>query len=207
MRFNRHLKEDVRIPPDKLIDVLESKCMPYLKDVRKSIDKLNHFLFRGMKGASKNYFLKDVRQDRKPLDSPEAWHNDLGAGLKRKFGVDGRKQGLFCEMLPMSQYGTPYIVFPVGKYFCIWSDTIEDAAEWEPDAIYDYGGEGMQKAVDFHVDKLMKTYHKGDVNDAIKGVDYNSKGPRTEITVITKQYYAVSLDYQAYIEKWIKDEI
>lgn len=212
MRFRQHLNEAVT-PHDlrpEWKDLLIKNCMPFLKDTKKRIKRTNHFLYRGITGASgKSFFEKNVRQDRRPLDSEQRWHEDFGAGFKRKFGVDARKQGLFCEIIPVYQYGYPYIVIPQGNYYCIWSDTIQDAAEWVPDAIYGYGGhpDAVYDAITKHVDKLMKTYHKGDLGKAILGVEGSQGGYRTEITVICKKYYAIGEEHTMYLEGFIANEI
>lgn len=212
MRFRQHINEQVT--PYDFTDeqkaLLLKNCKPFLKDTKKRINDGVKFLYRGMTGTGGNSFIeKTVRQDRRPLDSDVRFHNDFGAGFKRKFGVDARKQGVFTEIVEVHQYGYPYIVIPQGSYYCIWSDTIQDAVEWAPDAIYDYGGEpaALKKAVDTHIDKLLKTYHKGDVNKAIKGVENSKGGWRTEIVVICKKYYAIGGRHKMYLEGLIRNEV
>jgi hypothetical protein len=216
MRFRQHINEEVSKfdLTDKQKDLLFKNCKPFLKDVKKRLKNTNHFLYRGITDSrGMPWIEKNVRQDRRPLDSEQQWHDDFGAGFKRKFGVNARSQGLFTEMIKSYQYGSPYIVIPKGSYYCIWSDTIQDAAEWAPDAIYQYGESGsygessVQKSIDKHVDKLMKTYHKGSVDKAIAGVESSKGGYRTEVTIICKSYYAVDNSRYMYLEGFIGNEI
>ena len=210
MRFKQHIVEtldDNKDMPQENYDLLRKKCMPFLKDVKKRINKTNHFLFRGLTGSGgRSFFEKVVRRDRRPLDSGQEWHADLGAGFKRKFGIDARAKGLFASILPSNQFGYPFIIIPQGKYYCLWSDTITDATEWIPDGIYGFGGDHMQSMIDKHVDKLMTTYKKGDVNKCIQAID-SSPSLRTEVTVITTFYYAIGQRHEPYLEQWIKNEI
>ena len=100
-------------------------CKPFLKDFYNG-DRTK-FMYSG-RSKDIEHFVGTVRTDRKPKDTHIDLHNDLDDTFKKKFGVKPRSNSLFCsgDENIVYEYGTPYIIFPIGQYKFLWSTLIED---------------------------------------------------------------------------------
>jgi len=200
------------IPSDVALTLerVAEHCKPFIKDIKKMKGKKYRFLYRGMIGPRKDAQLYTTRKDRRPRDSDPRWHKDFGAGSVRKFGINIREQTVFTSFIPIYQYGIPYFVFPLYNYKCIWSSYVDDLAEWQPYVLYaqfdddDLPKEKVQKSIDKHVDKMMKTYNKGTVAQASKGIVSGNGAIKTEVSLVCDQYYALKRDiYDKYLNRWL----
>ena len=102
-------------------------CQPWLSQCG------GEFAYRGMRLSAstvEDVLLgkKPVRTDRNPADTPKELHAliveifnnlEIPANRHNSMFVNGRE-------MEVGQYGTPYIVFPIGEFHYTWSNVIED---------------------------------------------------------------------------------
>ncbi len=78
---------------------------------------------------SESIFMLKVNKQRKPTDSPQWLHDALNENIEAKTGIAFRSKSVF--VVPSadiaSNYGMPYIVFPIGDYDYAWSTILLDA--------------------------------------------------------------------------------
>lgn len=107
---------------------------------------------------------KKVRKDRKPRDTPEDIHEWADNWFYENFGIRARSNTMFCtsEASKTKQYGELYIVFPIGNFEIIWSHRLKDLyTEWMVT-------KGLEFWKDYFLTSFAKTYHKGNLQKAIK---------------------------------------
>lgn len=166
-------------------DRIKSDCKPWLSAIRKCH---NRVLFRGVRGKDQDkdlHFAKTVRQTRKPLDTSRAVSDILDDNFEKAFGWRPRSQSMFAvkDYSVAQAYGTPYMVFPVGKFRFLWSFEIPDlygGIQRYPELI----GEDEEAA---EAVEAMKKWYTEDPKDLCKAL--HSGG---EIMVGAKYYRAVS---------------
>lgn len=134
---------------------IEKDCKPWLNEIRHG-NSGGQLVYRGIKTAKGDFELRDVRKDRYPKDTSIEWHNALDDAFKSHFGWKARSEGLFVSHNKTADsYGDVYIVFPVGKYRYLWSESYDDlysyvsdyefspsddtVREWERDWENEYG--------------------------------------------------------------------
>lgn len=109
----------------ELVSPIMKNCQPFLKDIAKG--RYLDFLYSGRK-ITQDFFERGVRSDRKPTDTHMAIHNDLNKAFERRFGYPARSHSVFTtgSMSDAEQYGTPYAIFPLGKYKFLWHPDVGD---------------------------------------------------------------------------------
>lgn len=129
MRLIHFLNEDSRLG-SLISDTIE------IKDTKKKIHKeckpwltasKGYTIWRGMKAPS--YGGKfTVRKARKPLDTPLDVHKEFDKIFKKHFGWKSRSEGLLTtgDKKVAGSYGTPYKIFPIGKFRFVWSENVHD---------------------------------------------------------------------------------
>lgn len=102
----------------------KEECYTALQDTKKNAYT---FLYSGRR-SSDTIIRKEVRKNRRPMDTPDEIHDLLNDEFKNKFGVKARSQSIFA--VPegdVTFYGEPFFLFPVGKkYMYIWSEHVKD---------------------------------------------------------------------------------
>lgn len=114
---------------DNIIKILEEDCKEFLKELS-SFEDID-LLFRGCRHANdvdNGIWQKQSESDRFPKDTSKDISNTFNKYFKQKLGVELRKVGTFASKSPdiASDYGTPYLFFPIGKYKYYWSYYTED---------------------------------------------------------------------------------
>lgn len=181
-KFKNYVNEE--LDEEKLVQLLKP-CKPFINDWKKT----NSFgcLYSGRRGATKKWFEKKVRKDRKPLSTPVEIHNIIDKRFQEAFGIKARSQTVFCvsDINTAKEYGVPYYIFPKGKYEIIWSNTIDDLytnlTEWiafhEPELKdmpvlerLNKDFESHKKYFDYLKNKfpVKKLYQKGNLKQALK---------------------------------------
>jgi hypothetical protein len=112
----------------KIKKLIRKDCGPWLSAIKGCQHKA---AFRGVSNTDilKDLtFIKAIRQNRKPKDTNRADHIALDNGFEKAFGWRPRSQAMFIinDYSVAQAYGTPYLVFPVGKFKFIWSNHISD---------------------------------------------------------------------------------
>lgn len=111
-------------------DFIEKNCEQFLKDINYNV--ANYQLYRGSYNFQDRYLngvgVVTVRQDRKPLDTRREIHDKLNK-VFADLGFSGnRSNTIFCtgKYKQASNYGSVWMVFPIGEYSVIWSKDNDD---------------------------------------------------------------------------------
>lgn len=201
MRFYNYINE-YRDGLEKWKSLIKDKCKPYLKLVKGS-DRL---LFSGRKNE-KPVIMKQVRQNRKPVDTPLEVHELLDNQFKDKFGIRARSNSIFCYFKNInmvgsdsSAYGDPYYIFPIGKFKTIWSPHIQDLFDeiqtiFEHKYFGDFDKRNWSNIREEYREEFlefleMKNYPLRYTDKPIKGM----RSENTEVMVNCKEYIAVKTD-------------
>ena len=201
MRYNNYLTEhnayNKSLTPE-IIKELEKVSPVYIDSLKKLSKKTyNIHLFRGTEDRG-DYFIRDVRQDRRPKDSDIRWHNSLDDAFFKKWGIRPRSQSLFCEFGIPEGYSRVYVVLPIGDYTLVSSTMVFDAYGRQPSEVKDY----KQEAVN-----LVKLYKKNTSVGYIKNLVYMSGKKHTEVMMVCKSYLALHTWYQGDIWRWLHGEL
>lgn len=114
---------------EEIISILEDECKEFLDEVKES--KVGP-IFRGAKNIDDTYTkglgVKGSRIDRAPLDTRKNVSEILDNCFEEKFGLKLRSSGVFASKLPTvaSDYGRPYLFFPIGDYEYFWNTDVKD---------------------------------------------------------------------------------
>jgi len=203
MRLVRHLNESYQATPEQIEEmfkVLQKDCAPFLQELRKS--RKAGYLYRGLKRGLKIYpktALEDltVRKNRKPSDIPKNVHNYIGSEMKRKFGWNARTEGVFAtsSFMTASEFGIPYLFFPVGKLKFVYSPQIKDllgslerhgVIEWKMGKFWPVYGALSKDKMEDEIDYVIKDYTDKNLANAIS--------MRSEIVFNCNKYYLTDKD-------------
>jgi len=185
---------------DELAATILQNCKPYLALTNALSTPVPHWLYRGMSEPPITrmgvglLFPHNVRQDRKPRDTPPMIHKMIDDWLAKRFGWHPRSGGLFCSASPSSaqDFGTPCVIFPTGKFDYLWSENIVDMTSQV------YGIVGIQSRSDMLAMNYTPWQQK--INDRLEagGWHYNedfdlymSTFTQYEMTLNCQSYYAV----------------
>jgi len=118
-----------------IIKMVYTECMPFIKELTNG--KYCRKLMYSGRNESKNVIKKQVRTDRKPLNTHPLFHKLLDDIFYDLFKIKARSNAIFCNGYESitSDYGTTYSIFPIGKFKYVWSpfigDLYEDEDEYE----------------------------------------------------------------------------
>lgn len=107
------------------IPKIQQECKPFLKDIKNAAGTL--FRADG-KSAGRPVWKKTIRKNRIPSDTDVDVSEGIDDLFYKKFGWKPRSQGLFCwpHFFDRGVVARMWMVFPVGNYKYIWSDTVDD---------------------------------------------------------------------------------
>ena len=200
MKFYRYITENKTD-----FNKIENDGKPFLDDLRK-IKKPPSLLYSGRK-SSEDFISRKVRKNRKPKNTPERIHNWLDKWFEYKFGIKARSKSLMADNKKAiaSTYGTPYIIFPVGKYKIIWSEEVPDlyddiklqVPKEEIEEVLDKEPREVEN-LDNSLIEILETYKENNLKKAL------SIGETSfEIMLICDHYYGIntnSIDKDELIE-------
>lgn len=135
MKIKDIINEDVEA--DKALAVINKYCQPYLSEVG-GIDNalFKTPLYRGLTSfLHSDVAVADVKQDRRPLDTPLVVHDMINSWFYKKTGIYFRSTAAFCTGSWSVAHGFTKndgpvaIVLPIGNYHYCWSKTYRDAYE------------------------------------------------------------------------------
>jgi hypothetical protein len=197
MKFKTYLNEE---SSEEIKSLIEKDCQPFLKNW----DNLGiGLLYTGRKVYISAISKSQVRKDRKPKDTPEEIHKLLDDWFYKKFGVRSRSNAVFATKNydVAKDYGTPFLIFPIGKYTAISSDRIDDLYnEIERLFYYSFGlifnnnrlnsisNEDMERFKDRIIDMLKSSNYK-------KGLQIHDN----EQMITCKEYYLVNEKHTNYL--------
>jgi len=115
MRFYNYLSEDIE---NDLYTKLKERCIPYLQEMQRN----NYLPLYSGRDSKIPFFIKRIRKDRKPLDTPEGVHNLFNKYFKEKFGYNLRNESIFLTMNRAFArgYGDIHVIFPTGRNYEIY---------------------------------------------------------------------------------------
>jgi len=190
MRLQQYITEGVSVKYDDIYDII-----PLIKrDCKKWINESNgQFAFRGMK--NKPLFIKhDVRKNRKPKDTSKSQHELMDNVMNDKFGWHPRSEGLFCsgDMMSTTDYGVPYMIFPIGDYRYVWNPKVKDSF-LDTSNFSSWWVQLLSIAIEdkflnkFIMEKSTKKMLKGYIDTGLS----NALRRDNEVMVECKEYYAI----------------
>jgi len=194
MRLKQYITENNDIDlngvyTDLFNDIMK-QCKPFMKEWLPIYKKQHDFLYRGME--AKDFGIKNVRKNRKPMSTSRYAHTMLNKVFKDKFGWYARSNSIFCTGSDddAGTYGDLYVIFPIGKYKYLWSPKIEDLTI----SIYQFGdivqtgtnytdmfNKELIKDNENTVEKLIKTYKTTNLDKALES--------NNEIMINAHRYY------------------
>lgn len=135
MRFKELIENNAhRVRPTKNIDQNEisdfiiKNCQPWIEATN-----LDYPIYRGIREvrgdtSNKVSFVKRVRVNRKPKDSRPALHHAYNILLDHVGSYANRTNSLFVtgSRAAASEFGTVYMVFPIGNFNYTWSPYFTD---------------------------------------------------------------------------------
>jgi hypothetical protein len=183
----------------EIIFILENECKQFLDEVKEG--KVTP-IFRGVKnvddGNTKGLYIKSSRIDRAPLDTREDVSYILDNFFEEKFGVRLRSTGVFTSKFPTvaSDYGRPYLFFPIGDYKYFWNTDIKDL----------YGDIEQKGYYYYDESDWMYNYGPGKLGDwCYNGLDYGNnivtaikkvKEDNTDLSNKSSEYVQKLLDWE-----------
>ncbi len=158
MRLYNYLNEE------KSIDKIRRLSEPFFKEFGDAY-KNDNFIWRGHNSVIDNFKTKKRRKGRKPRALSIKKHEYLNKISKELFGWNVRSEGVFCGYYGLAtEWGTPYIFIPLGKYRYIWTTEYPDIYE-----LYDsFLDDDIKKRL-YH---LYKENYK--TNDLSKAIEQNA---------------------------------
>ena len=106
--------------------MVKKRCQPFLQAIDGNVIK--YPMYRGLDGEAAPIVTKKMHlTNRYPKNTDQEVHDKINWFFKRKFGHPYRN-GLFCtgDVGFATDYGTLYIVFPIGKFEYLWSLEVND---------------------------------------------------------------------------------
>jgi hypothetical protein len=211
---------------DKIVDILERDCKPFLDEV--TSNNLG-IIFRGARPHTDeevdnlDLYKKTVRTDRKALDSNAYVMKVFDDVFEKKFGVRPRSSGVFTSksFYNVSAYGIRYIFIPIGEYSYYWNPKSIDLFtkirfnNWYKE----FSKSDTIKAPEPHKPGIIRRFYNFITNNNLESEVYSSmqklvngyksndlnKNTNQEIMFICKQYYLLDAgwleQYKQYIEK------
>jgi hypothetical protein len=205
MKFKNYLNESIDI--NDIISLIEKDCKPFINDWKKHISRQYHkWLMSGRKNRVV-FEKKQVRQDRRPKDLPMELHNFIDVWFQKKLGVKARSKSIFTSFNPnlADQYGTLHLIFPIGKYKAISSESIYDIYELYEGAIQyiDYAVEEWSYLNDDEKNTVFKM-----INDELHNGEYTDDLTfhNNEIMVVCKEVYIVNSKYHKELLEYFMEQ-
>lgn len=113
MKFYNYLNESTT--SHEIMDILSNKCKPFLRKMKE--ERMSTFVYSGRE-RSEDFFIGQIRKDRKPLHTPKKVHNLLDKLFEQYHGIKLRSKSLFCTINSNDaiNYGILYLIFPIDKF-------------------------------------------------------------------------------------------
>ncbi len=204
MRLEKHLNESpVNASFEEILTILWDKCQQILKHYTKNRQwQTDDLLWSGRKN-NQDYFIKDVRKDRKPVDIEDEVHTEFDNAFNRKFGWKARSNALFVtgDWTQSINYGTAFMIFPMGHYRFVYSPSIYDAYRATIsldsfDVWKEKNDDGTKEEWMNGYDDVVRSYTNKDIHKAIIS--------NNEIMLNAKKYMAIDKQYQFKLLEWFK---
>ena len=162
---------------DKFIEDVRKKCKPTLR----VMNKTGYYFNRIEMSTFGQYFKKETRRDRKPLDTIDEYHEAMDGWFLKNYGWRARSENsLFVYGRKIKD---DYYVFPIGKFKFVWSSRVKDpTGVFQLDSPYDAT----------YNDELIKFLKRSNYSD--KNIIAAIKSGN-EIMIQCKEYYGMLWTY------------
>lgn len=191
---------------------IKQNCQPYLKLNKDAM--ISRSLYRGVKppggfsvtgAGDANFIRKDIRlTDRRPSDMDEDIYEFFNKYFTEMYGAPFRN-AMFASGSSgdAADYGAVYVIFPIGEFQYLWSDTIEDLYT-ELHKLYDEhpidGYDILQKqealALGSELHNDLYDYVTSYQTDELEKAILSSH----EIMIRAQSYYGIHIDVQYNLE-------
>jgi len=166
---------------NKIWNMIEKDCKPFLKEARKGKD----FLWRGAYHGNVTIKKLSLRKERRPRFIPKELHEWLDKKLKELFGWKPRSEGLFTgSHYITSRFGLARMVFPIGKFKYIALDNINLKLLYRYYDEFVMVHEIKEKAIKKAIYDIIKKYKTKGLSKYLQMSEY-------ECIVNCKNYYSV----------------
>jgi hypothetical protein len=157
------------VPKDMLVDMLKSQCMPFIDELGGFSVLADYPLWRGTSHVTFTH-TAPVRKDRIPLNTPQLQSSWIDGWFADTFGFRPRSQGVFLSgnKAIASQYGSPFVVVPVGELKYVWSPKVKDLFD---DLVHSFGTKNLAELSQPEIIDFMESsdYHSDRLLDGVKG--------------------------------------
>ena len=196
MRFKQFLNEDPDEDIDNIVNTIKKDCKPFITDWKKL--KSDSFLYSGRKDFVIGLGKRQVREDRKPRDTPPFIHKVADDWFFKKFGVRSRSNAVFTtfDYYSADYYGKPFYVFPIGKYTAVSSPVIEDlfnAIQYKYNYLFDDEYKKILSEA-IYTSSLTKEEIQKKIEALLNSGNYSKKLTvhKNEVMITCKNYYILS---------------
>jgi hypothetical protein len=123
--------EEYEVVANEIYNIIMDDCSDYIKEYPRHRTTP---LLRGQDLDNEKYNIFNIRQGRKPVDTPMRIHN-MFVDIFKKVGIDARRDNsIFASgsWKQIKQYGEPGVVYPLNGYKYSWSSEVIDLfKQWE----------------------------------------------------------------------------
>lgn len=127
MRLQEMLMELAAPDPRRVAKFIDKHCYRWLSETRGGLS----VVYRGVKsstylaspGIAKAVFIKRIRSNRLPADTPATWTKTMDMAIHSVGGVADRTNSAFVSGHEdeAATYGKPYVFIPIGPFHYTWS--------------------------------------------------------------------------------------
>lgn len=189
---------------EEAVKIFHDECKPFQKEIGFNNRFDFDLLYRGMKNKP-NFFIGNIRPDRRPTDTPVSIHEFIDNWFYKKFGVRFRSNAMFATKNSFSAatYGASYIVFPIGEFKYCYSNDIEDVYVDMLDMISsdDFLNFTEEEKDDYFDELTKKIENSNYTNQNLK----TTENANSEIMINCKTYLAIKPELYAEFVKIYKE--
>lgn len=123
MRWEQ-LNEAKAPTPRGVLNFIKKNCKPYISE---NPNWMDNPMYRGIDDYD-DVLIKTIRTDRRPLDTDAFLHTIYNNALQKAGFTAIRTNSMFCtgRKSIANQYGSVYVIFPIGNFTYTWSYTYPD---------------------------------------------------------------------------------
>jgi hypothetical protein len=206
MRFTNYINEE-NTDNSNLIPFIVDNCKPYL-DISTSRGKEPLWLYSGRK-KKVDSFIGEVHKQREPRDTSKDMHILFDKLFYEVYGIKPRSQSLFCtgSLIVAGTYGTPYTIFPIGKFRYIWNPNFPDLYHRTRSVLIQKSGIRTKEVL---TKEVFQNYIP-DIKKLIESYSFNKNWDKavksnSEVMILCDKYLAVSLELSSGIREYFKTE-
>jgi hypothetical protein len=176
---------------EDLAAILKAQC----SDIIAAYQKAGDPIYRGIKGATDQVVITQIRQERLSLEMNPDWHEQLHKSFIKVGLKATRKNAIFCTTSTSiaSDWGTPYVIFPKNG----WAVTVFKEFK---DSYTFYKLSNLRWKHDVDFDEMSDDEVQKVIVDELKTMDPWSLTSSNDLaTVIKEQYEDILLTGSSYI--------